>query len=68
MEINKAIKTENGTVEFRGELTQDEFDLVLQVGLSTLFAHGAIPFTVVDDEEEAAEKLSNMVKGTDTAQ
>lgn len=44
MEIKKAIKTDKGTVLFEGELSDEEFDFVLTVGLNELFQHGALPF------------------------
>jgi hypothetical protein len=43
--INKTIELENGKVEFKGELSQEELDLVLTMGLNMLLSKGAIPFT-----------------------
>ena len=53
MEINSTIKTEDGVYQFKGELTQDEMDVVVQAGLNVLLQQGAIPFLVRDEEEEA---------------
>jgi hypothetical protein len=44
MEIRKAIKTKRGTVLFEGELSDEEFDFVLTVGLNELLSQGALPF------------------------
>lgn len=48
MLVNKTIEQENGSVTFEGELSQEELDLVLTMGLNYLLAHGAIPFTSKD--------------------
>ena len=45
MLINKSLECENGSVKFEGELSPEELDLVLQMGLNALLARGAIPFT-----------------------
>lgn len=46
MLISKTIETPTGSVKFEGELEPKELDFVLQVGLNTLLAQGAIPFTI----------------------
>jgi len=51
MEINKILKTKKGTVRFQGELTEQEHELVLSVGLNELMSNGALPFTMLEDEE-----------------
>lgn len=43
MKINTVIQTDEGKVHFQGELTQQESDLVVEVGLGMLLARGAIP-------------------------
>lgn len=53
MEIRKAIKTPMGTVLFEGELSDEEFEFVLTVGLNELFNQGALPFHHLMNEEEA---------------
>lgn len=45
MLIKKSIELENGNVEFSGELSQEELDLVLTLGLNHLLKQGAIPFS-----------------------
>lgn len=54
MEIKKVIKTAKGTVKFRGEITDEEHEFILSVGLNTLLEAGALPFTQVDDEDDLA--------------
>ncbi|CAB4132890.1 hypothetical protein UFOVP249_57 [uncultured Caudovirales phage] len=46
MLVNKSVETPNGSVKFEGELEPKELDFVLQIGLNTLLAQGAIPFTI----------------------
>ena len=52
MEVRKAIKTEQGTILFEGELSDSEFDFVLTVGLNELFQNGALPFHHLVEEED----------------
>lgn len=52
MEVKKAIKTKMGTVVFEGELTNEEHDYVLTVGLNTMLEAGALPFKHFEDEED----------------
>ena len=54
MEVNQSFKTEEGTLTFQGELSQEELDIVIQVGLSTLFSQGLIPFKVSDEIDIAS--------------
>lgn len=54
MEISQSFKTEEGTLTFQGELSQEELDIVIQVGLSTLFSQGLIPFKVSDEIDIAS--------------
>jgi hypothetical protein len=49
--VNKAIVTNEGTVTFQGELSPEEHDFVLQVGLTYLYENGSLPFTSIDEEE-----------------
>ena len=55
MEVRKAIKTDQGTILFEGELTNEEFDFVLTVGLNQLLQSGALPF-----HEVSPDDLANM--------
>ncbi len=56
MEIKKSIKNKDGTVKFKGTLSQEEHDFVLTVGLNTLIEQGAIAMTAEEeitlDEED----------------
>lgn len=51
MEIKKSIKTEKGTVVFEGEITPEEHDFILSVGLNELLAQGALPFHELDEQD-----------------
>ena len=56
MKISKAFETPLGAVQFEGELTQKEFDYVLEVGLTALMLRGAISMQSVEsDTEETSE-------------
>jgi hypothetical protein len=50
MQVNKTIQTPEGTVQFQGELTQAELDMVLTIGLSMLLYQGAIKSIKPNDE------------------
>ena len=56
MKIDRVVETSEGAVHFEGELTQEESNLVIEIGLSVLLAQGAIPYTLrhseTDDETE----------------
>lgn len=49
MEIKKSIKTKDGTVMFKGELSPEEHDFVLSVGLNTLIEQGAFAMQQVEE-------------------
>jgi hypothetical protein len=59
IKVYQTIKTENGTVEFKGELSPEEADYVITMGLNYLLQHGALPFKAVSDQDE----LMNYVPG-----
>ncbi len=44
MQINQIIETPEGKYEFNGHLDEDEHSFVIEVGLATLLAQGALPF------------------------
>ena len=44
MLINKTIETPEGTVEFKGNLLDEELDFVIEVGLNVILAQGATNF------------------------
>lgn len=48
---------------FEGELSQEEFDLVIETGLNALFEAGALPFQALEEED-----LMNMGKGSEKMQ
>lgn len=59
MKIKKAIETENGTVTFEGELSQEELDFVIETGLRTLLVNGAIKMMMAPEAEEDTPKVLN---------
>lgn len=63
MKIKKSLETPEGTVVFEGEISSDELDLILSVGLNYLLQQGAIPFRV-----SKASELASNVDGTETEQ
>jgi hypothetical protein len=49
LQINNTFKTPQGTVTFQGELSQEEADYVIQMGLNYLLSQGALPFKSAED-------------------
>ena len=52
MKISKSLESPVGTVQFVGELEGVELDMVIQLGLLTLMARGAIKTEIVPDKGE----------------
>jgi hypothetical protein len=52
MKISKSLESPVGTVSFVGELEGVELDMVIQLGLLTLMARGAIKTEIVPDKGE----------------
>ena len=50
MYIEKTIETPEGGVKFQGELTAEEFDLVVSCGLNWLMQQGALPLVIQKEE------------------
>ena len=48
MKVSKTIQTDEGSVFFDGELSEEEADMVLGIGLNYLMKNGALPFKIVD--------------------
>jgi hypothetical protein len=49
MYIKRHIEHPDGAVDFEGHLTPAEVSMVLEVGLNTLYATGALPFKTKSD-------------------
>ena len=49
MKVDKSLEGPNGTVTFQGELSSEEVDVILGVGLNFLMQQGALPFKVLKD-------------------
>ena len=54
MRVHKVIKTSSGTYTFDGELSQEELDVIITVGIGVLLERGAIPMMMEDDENEGS--------------
>lgn len=52
MRVRRIIKTSNGVYNFDGELSQEELDVVITVGLGVLLERGALPIMMADEDEE----------------
>ena len=63
MEIKKSIKTKAGTVMFKGELSPEEHDFVLSVGLNTLIEQGAIAMHSAEEELSLDEEEVDYIPG-----
>jgi hypothetical protein len=60
MKVNRVIQLDNGAVQFNGELSEKETDLVIELGLNYLIRAGAFPAVTAalqgaQKEEEAAQ-------------
>lgn len=53
MHIKKTIEGPDGIFEINGEFTAEEIAIILEVGLNTLYATGALPFTAINKEKLA---------------
>ena len=51
MQINKVIRTENGPLHINCTFTDEEAEVIITVGLTELLRVGAIPFTMIRQEE-----------------
>lgn len=54
IEVNNSFKTPQGTVVFQGELSQEEADYVIQMGLNYLLQNGQLPYRVMQDQSDMA--------------
>lgn len=52
MEIKKVIKTSKGDFNFEGNLSQEELDIIVTVGIGVLLEKGALPLLGLDDGDE----------------
>jgi hypothetical protein len=50
-QINQTFETEEGTVVFNGEVTDKEYDYIIQQGLLALIDQGFIEPTYLDSKE-----------------
>jgi hypothetical protein len=59
MYIKRLIETEHGAVEFSAELSGEELEVVITVGLNTLLRAGALPFLTEQRHENKAVILNS---------
>ena len=50
MRVHKVIKTSTGTYTFDGELSQEEVDVIMTVGIGYLLERGALPIKSLEEE------------------
>ena len=63
MKVEQVIETPEGTINFNGELSQEEADLVVKAGLLTLLRRGAFQMS-----QEGVEALQQAQKAEEAAQ
>jgi hypothetical protein len=54
VKISKVIETPQGTAKFEGEVSQEEFDYIVQTGLNALLVMGAIKTSVREIKDDVA--------------
>jgi hypothetical protein len=54
LKVKKSLETPDGTVSFEGELSSEELDLILSVGLNYLLQQGAIPLKILPSKDAAS--------------
>lgn len=50
MKIDQTIETGAGTIVFRGEVSQEEFDYIMKMGLAAMYIKGELSSTVMTDD------------------
>jgi hypothetical protein len=55
MLVDKKLDLPGGTVHFKGELTDDQVDIVMGFGLAIMLSRGLIGYKVVDAEGNVME-------------
>lgn len=50
MQVKNLVKIKGGAVQFDGELSEEEHEFVVMVGLHHLMEQGALPFVYADEE------------------
>jgi hypothetical protein len=71
MDVKKTVKNKDGTISFKGTMTQEEHDYVIAVGLNYLVEQGYIALSEPDLEEEeleVSEVLSKLGPGSSEMQ
>jgi hypothetical protein len=63
MKVNQVVELEDGTLDLKANLSEDELQMVVEVGLNVLMAHGSIPFL-----NEKSVEAHQIQAGTTTPQ
>lgn len=61
MKINSVVELENAAIKFEGELSADEANLVIEIGLNYLIRQGAFP--AITEALERAQKEEEAAQG-----
>lgn len=56
MQIKKTLETPEGRVTFEGELSADELEVIIGIGLNYLLSQGALPFKVMNNRASFNDK------------
>lgn len=56
MRVDKKITLPGGTVHFKGDLSDDELDIVIGFGLTLMLSKNLIAYTIVDEDGNAVEE------------
>jgi len=62
MLIDQTIDLPSGTVKFIGEVTQEELDFIIKMGLVTLYLRGELSTTVVTDDGTMVADVPEMLQ------
>jgi len=52
MDVKRVIRTKYGTIKFKGELSAEEHEYILGIGLNTLLEAGAFSMNASTEEDE----------------
>lgn len=52
MNVNKVLKTKEGTFIINATFTEEEHEQIVEIGLLTMLDHGCLPFVASRDKEK----------------
>ena len=62
MLINQTIELPTGTIIFNGEVTEEEFDLIIKLGLVSLYLRGELETTVVTEDGKLVSDVPDQIQ------